>query len=63
MDFNNVVVLNVILIDVDVSLFVKKVYLFFCVFEWMLNLLKDIVIKYLINVEVRCFNLYIFLIY
>lgn len=63
LDFNNAIAPNVIPIDVDVSSFVKKIHLSPRAPEWMLNLLKDIVIKYSINIEVRRSNLYISPIY
>ncbi|PLM92130.1 hypothetical protein CWN47_23445, partial [Klebsiella variicola] len=63
LDFNNAIAPNVIPIDVDISSFVKKIHLSPRAPEWMLNLLKDIVIKYSINVEVRRSNLYISPIY
>lgn len=62
-DFNNAVAPNVIPVDVDVNLFVKRIHLSPRAPEWMLSLLKDIVIKYSINVEVRRSNLYISPIY
>lgn len=62
-EFDNAVAPNVIPIDANINSFVKKIHLSPRAPEWMLNLLKDVVSKYSISVEVRRSNLYISPIY
>ncbi|NPE61196.1 DUF2971 domain-containing protein [Dickeya dadantii] len=62
-DFDNCVAPAVISIDANINSFVKKIHLSPRAPEWMLNLLRDVIKKYSINVEVRRSNLYISPIY
>lgn len=59
LEFEGAVTPNVVSIDVNLNSFVKRIHLSPRSPEWMLNLLKDVVGKYSIDVEVRRSNLYI----